>query len=180
MRILDVRRHTMRRKPGQHLSREGIALANMVAEGKPVYDRVVTSAIPRAIETAIAMGLEVDQLVEGLGHLSDEANAEVGFPSPFARVSRAVTANGPAARFAEAQAALWRSLAMQMPDDARMLIVSHGLIVELGAVASVPDADHAAWGDAIGYCEGIRLSYEGDVTHGELLRLPAAHRLIEN
>jgi hypothetical protein len=51
----------MRRKPGAHLSREGIALAGLVA-GDTRYDLVVTSDIPHAIETAIAMGLEVDQL----------------------------------------------------------------------------------------------------------------------
>ena len=30
MRMLEVRRHTMRRKPGQHLSQEGIDLARLV------------------------------------------------------------------------------------------------------------------------------------------------------
>ena len=180
MRILDVRRHTMRRKPGAHLSREGIALARLVAEGAQPYDLVVTSTIPRAVETAIAMGLEVDRCIEGLGQLPDMVHDEVGWPSSFARVAQAVAAGGPAARFAEEQARLWREICHGVPEGGRVLIVSHGLFVELGAVASLPDADYAAWGDAIGYCEGIQLVYDGLGARGELLRVPEGQRLIEN
>lgn len=170
----------MRRKPGQHLSREGIALARLVAEGAQPYDLVVTSTIPRAVETAIAMGFEVDQWLDALGQLPDAVHDELGWPSSFARVAQAVAAGGPAARFAEEQARLWRKIAAEAPESGRALIVSHGLFVELGAVGSLPGADHAAWGEAIGYCEGIRLSYDGDGCRGELLRLPVEHRLIEN
>ncbi|KRA41727.1 hypothetical protein ASD80_11845 [Devosia sp. Root635] len=170
----------MRRKPGQHLSREGIILARLVAEDAPVYDLVVTSTIPRAVETAIAMGLEVDQCIEKLGQLPDAVHAGVGWPSAFARIAQAVAAGGPAARFAEEQGRLWQEIATQVPDGGRGLIVSHGLIVELGAVASLPDANHATWGEAIGYCEGVRLRYDGDAVSGGLLRVPEGHRLIEN
>ena len=180
MRVLDVRRHTMRRKPGQHLSREGIALARRVAEDARPYDLVVTSSIARAVETAIAMGFEVDRCVEELGQLPDPVRAEVGWPSSFALIARAVAAGGPAARFAGQQARLWQGIAEQVPEGGRALIVSHGLFVELGAVASLPAADHAAWGEAIGYCEGVRLVYDGDGRRGELLRLPEGQRLIEN
>lgn len=180
MRILDIRRHTMRRKPGAHLSREGIALARLVAADGQPYDQVVTSTIPRAIETAIAMGHEVDQFVESLGQLPDDVTAEIDFPSPFRRVSQAVAANGAAARFAAGLADQWRQVVEQVPDDGRALIVTHGLFIELGAVACLPDADHALWGEPIGYCEGIRLHYDGRWQPGEVLRVPQHLRLIEN
>jgi broad specificity phosphatase PhoE len=180
MRVLDIRRHTMRRKPGAHLSREGIALARLVGEDAQPYDLVVTSTIPRAVETAIAMGFEVDRCVEELGLLPDAVHAEVGWPRPFTHIADAVAAGGPAARFAEEQARLWQDIAGQVPEGGRALIVSHGLFVELGAVATLPDADHAAWGEAIGYCEGIRVDYDGDRRGGALLRLPEGRRLIEN
>ena len=180
MRLLDVRRHTMRRKPGAHLSREGIALARMVANGAPKYDLVVTSTIPRAVETALVMGFEVDRCLEDLGHLAADAEAEIGWPSPFGSVALAVAANGAAARFAGKQTQIWQNIMGQLPDGGRALVISHGLIVELGAVGSLPDADHALWGDAFGYCEGIRLvSHDGGL-QGELLRLPEDQRLIEN
>ena len=180
MRTLDVRRHTMRRKPGPHLSREGIALARLVADGAVPYDLVVTSTIPRAIETAIAMGWEVDQCLDELGQLPEAVHAEVGWPSPFSLVSRALAANGLAARFAAEQAALWHDIAMRIPDGGRGLIVTHGAIIDLGAAASLVDADHESWGEALGYCEGVRLFHDGQRTRGELLRVPEQYRLIEN
>ena len=48
MRILEVRRHTMRRKPGQHLSQDGIELARMVGDQSGPFDLVVT--IPGNLE----------------------------------------------------------------------------------------------------------------------------------
>jgi broad specificity phosphatase PhoE len=180
MRILEVRRHTMRRKPGPHLSQAGIDLARLVGADSGPYDRVVTSTLPRAVETAVAMGFAVNQTVEELGQLPGEVDAAVGWPSRFERVAAVVRGGGPAARFAAAHAALWSSILAEVPDGGRVLVISHGLLVELGAVGSVPDADHAAWGEPIGYCEGIRLSVDGDRRRGQILRVPEAHRLVEN
>jgi broad specificity phosphatase PhoE len=181
MRTLDVRRHTMRRKPGSHLSRDGIALARLVANQARPYDLVVASTIPRAIETAIAMGYEVDQLADGLGQLPDDVTAEVDFPSPFARVSQAVATSGAAARFAAEISGFWRQVVEQLPDGGRALIVTHGLFIELGAVACLPGADHDGWGGPIGYCEGMRLQFDGGHwQNGQVLRVPEEFRLIEN
>jgi hypothetical protein len=127
MRTIEVRRHTMRRKPGAHLSREGIVLARLVAGDSQPYNLVVTSTIPRAIETAIAMGYEVDQLSERLGQLPDEVTAEVDFPNPFSAVSEAVAGKGTAARFAKSVAGVWRRVVEQVPDGGRALIITHGL-----------------------------------------------------
>ena len=55
MRTLEVRRHTMRRKPGEHLSQDGINLARLVGDQSEPPSLVVTSDSPRALETAIAM-----------------------------------------------------------------------------------------------------------------------------
>jgi hypothetical protein len=69
MRWLEVRRHSLTKKGpargrGSHLSAQGIALARAVgAQLRPVA-YVLTSASPRAIETAIAMGLAVDDTVQ--------------------------------------------------------------------------------------------------------------------
>jgi broad specificity phosphatase PhoE len=180
MRTIDIRRHTMRRKPGAHLSQDGIALARLVGESAGPYDLVVTSTIPRAIETAIAMGFEVHQTLEDLGYLPGTITSTVGWPSPFAHVAEVVAADAPAAAFAHAQAQLWRQIADQLADGQRALIITHGLFIELGSVASLPDANFVLFGDAIGYCEGIRLTYDGDRAHGDILRVPLQHQLIEN
>ena len=67
MRTLEVRRHTMRRKPGQRLSQDGIELARLVGDGSGHFDLVVSSDVPRAIETAIAMGYEVNEIDPKIG-----------------------------------------------------------------------------------------------------------------
>ena len=69
MVTLEVRRHTMRVKPGQHLSHKGVSLARTVGLGIGPFDRVASSNLPRAIETAIAMGTAVDDVIEDLGRL---------------------------------------------------------------------------------------------------------------
>ena len=51
----------MRTPPSEHLSREGVDLARRVGATLGSYDLVVTSDLPRAIETAIVMGYAVDR-----------------------------------------------------------------------------------------------------------------------
>jgi hypothetical protein len=52
-------------------------------------------------------------------------------------------------------------------------VISHGGVVEAGAVGALPDANHAAWGTHLSYCEGVRLTYDGDrCVDVTVLRLP--------
>ena len=178
MRMLEVRRHTMRRKPGQHLSQEGIDLARLVGAESGPYSLVVTSPLPRAVETAIAMGFEVDETEESLGLIS--SGSGYGWPRPFSGVSEAVRAGGRAAKFAREMASVWRSIVERVPESAQALVVTHGGIVELGAVAAVPDQPHETWGDAIECCEGVRLTFDGGFTGCEVLRVPDEYHLVEN
>jgi hypothetical protein len=180
MRMLEVRRHTMRRKPGEHLSQDGINLAQLVGSTSGPFSLVVTSSSPRAIETAIAMGFEVHEILESLQNLPFDVFNEVSWPTPFTLVAQAVALRHQSAKFAHEQAELWRSIAQRIPDNEHALIVTHGGFVELGAVASLPNGDYGAWGKAIGYCEGVRLSFDGTFTHCEILRVPEEYYLIEN
>ncbi|MGP3969457.1 hypothetical protein [Streptomyces sp. 6N223] len=61
LRWLEVRRHAPTKKGaalgrGSHLSAQGVALARAVGAASGPFATVDTSASPRAIETAIAMG----------------------------------------------------------------------------------------------------------------------------
>ena len=180
MRVLEVRRHSMRRKPGEHLSQDGIELARLVGETSGPFGLVVTSTLPRAIETAIAMGFEVHETLPALGELMDGLHRKVGWPNPFPRVARAVKDLPEGAEFARTQSNLWRSIVERVEDGKQALVVTHGGFVEFGAVASVPSVEHGAWGVAIGYCEGVRLTFDDGFTDCELLRVPEEYRLIEN
>ena len=154
MRELEVRRHTMRTQPGQHLSQAGVDLARRVGESMGRFDRVVTSTLPRAFETALAMGFAVDEQLEALSSIDAGVDAEVDWELGCAAFQRALRLGGATARYSRRQAAVWRR------------------IVEAGTVGCLPDSDYTAWGPACGYCEGVRLHYDaGRWSDAQLLRL---------
>ena len=170
----------MRRKPGGHLSQDGIALARLVGADYGQFDLVVTSMVPRAIETAIAMGHEVHEQIEELGHIPETVMAAIGWPRPFSEIAQGLTQSTTARAFAADLADLWSSIAKRVPEHGRGLVITHGLFIELGLLACLPDASPADWGGPIGYCEGVRLTYDGICQGAEMLRLPERYRLIEN
>jgi broad specificity phosphatase PhoE len=171
MRTIEHRRHTMRAKPGHHLNQAGVELARRVGGTLGRFDRVVTSRVPRAYETAIAMGYAVHEQIDLLSQSPEGLAAEVDWRDGAATFARAARADGVTARYARELAELMRSLAAALPEEGRALVVSHGGIVEASAVGCRPDEDFAGWGPACGYCEGIRLRFDGDRCVGaELLR----------
>ena len=92
--------------------------------------------------------------------------------SPRVVFARLVREHPAVARFGRAQAECWRASAAALPEGGQALVISHGRIIEAGAVASLPAEDHAAWGPPFRHCEGIRLTGEGSTwTGGELLRV---------
>jgi hypothetical protein len=92
MRWLEVRRHSLTKKGaargrgGSHLSAEGVMLARLVGASLGPFASVVTSVSPRAIETALAMGLAVDDTVElPSGYVSGEVerHQQWNWPRPY-------------------------------------------------------------------------------------------------
>lgn len=173
-----MRRHTLRLKPGQQLSRAGIELAQLVGARSGPYDLVVSSPLARALKTAAAMGFVVDETRADLARMPSGLFDE--WPLPFADVAKLVGAGGTAAEFASRQAEIWRGVIESVPDPGRALIVTHGGIIELGAVAAVAAGPRKSWGGPIGYCEGVRLTFEGRFLNCRVLRVPDQYRLIQN
>jgi broad specificity phosphatase PhoE len=178
MRTLEVRRHARRDRPAQHLSQRGVEMARRVGEGLGPFERVVSSPLPRCVETAVAMGFAVD---EDCPALAGEDGRGEGFPgmddvdwdAGYAGFARAIARGGPLAEFARGQVEVWRSIARALPEGGRGLAIGHGGFIEAAAVACFPDADHAAWGRSVRRCDGVRLTFEGDRFTGiELLRRP--------
>ena len=113
MPILDVRRHSMRKTDGgSQLSQEGVMLAREIGNNMGPFASVVTSVLPRARETAIAMGFAVDQELVTLA--PEEVFAELQTidwatePDPFGLASTLIQSNGAYARYAHSIAAMWR------------------------------------------------------------------------
>jgi broad specificity phosphatase PhoE len=184
MRTIEVRRHSYTKKgacrgKGSHLSAEGVGLARRIGGEIGPFDLVFTSPVPRTLETAIAMGFAVDDQLEALGDLSPAASDEIGhherwaLKEPFLTFARLVRSGGATTRMGERQREAWVRAVESAPPGGRVLIISHGRIIESGLVTCIPDGDFAAWGPSFHHCEGVRLTLdEGRFQGMELLRVP--------
>ncbi|MGQ9903554.1 MAG: histidine phosphatase family protein [Anaerolineae bacterium] len=162
MKHLEIRRHTMRHKPGKHLTQAGVTLARHVGAGMGPFAKVITSDAPRAFETAIAMGFAVDEQLADLAQLGDEkVTALLEHVQTFADVAQAARRHKVVARRAQKLARLWTEIAQALPEAGAALIVTHGGVIELGVAGCLPDHDFSAWGALCDYCEGVRLDFDG-------------------
>ena len=172
MKTIEIRRHSMRSKPGDHLNQPGVTLARLIGENLGPFDRVVTSTLPRAIETAIAMGFAVDEMNELMSSYGDEVEREIPWPASPAEYAVAIRRGKAAASYAHRLKEVYTKLADYLMDGRAALVINHGGVLELGAIACLPDADHSAWGSHFDYCEGIKLFWEnGKFVDGEILRV---------
>ena len=174
MRVLEHRRHSRRDPAGIHLNSVGVELARRIAPTIGRFDRVVTSPKPRAIETAEALGFKVDAVLPELGVMPDDVGLAVDelHPRSFADYVRLTERSEAMAEYAHQQEALMREEVRRLREGGRLLMVSHGGIIEFAAAASRP-RDALAWGEPVGYLEGIRLTYSrGEWVRGEVLRVP--------
>lgn len=172
MKTIEVRRHSMRSKPGDHLSQAGVTLARRIGEEIGPFERVVTSTLPRAFETAIAMGFAVDKQIELMNTYGPEAEREVPWPQSFAVYAKAVRRGKGAAWYGNRLADYYADLANALSENGAALVINHGGVVELGVVAAFPEADYESWGDEADYCEGARLFWQdGKFVNAEVLRV---------
>jgi hypothetical protein len=172
MKTIEIRRHSIRSKPGDHLSQQGVTLARLVGENLGPFDRVFTSTLPRAFETAIAMGFAVDEQNELMSTYGSEVGREAPWPLACAGYAEVVRKRGAAAQYANQLADVYGKLATYLANGRSALVINHGGVLELGAVACLPNADHIKWGSHFDYCEGIRLYWDdGKFVDGEILRV---------
>jgi broad specificity phosphatase PhoE len=172
MKIIEIRRHSIRSKPGEHLNQPGVTLARLVGQNLGPFDRVVTSTVPRAIETAIAMGFAVDELNELMSSTWNDVEREAPWPQSPAEYARVIRKGRAATEYAQRLVAVYTKLANYLLDGRAALVINHGGIAEMGAVACLPDADHMSWGPYFECCEGIRLFWnDGKFVDGEVLRV---------
>ncbi len=181
MRYLEVRRHSKRDKPGQHLSQWGVTLAHRVGAALGPFDRVLTSPLPRCVETAVALGFAVEATVDalagpdGLGESFPEIEW-VDWAAGPAGFAALIAEGGPLAAFAAAQAAVWRDLALRLPDGGAALLVGHGgAFLDGAALALAPGCAAALGATGSGYCAGVLVAFDGAAVAGvERLRVEPA------
>jgi broad specificity phosphatase PhoE len=176
MKTLEIRRHSMRKSGGgSQLSQEGVTYARTLGASLGPFAQVVTSVVPRARETAIAMGFAVDYELVTLAadeELYAEAESSQWWMSsaPFSALAQLIAAKGATWRYGHALVALWRDILTAIPDGTAALVIGHSGDLEIGLVACFPHADHSRWGVPFGVCEGARLGFTSHFTTLELLR----------
>lgn len=172
MKILEIRRHSVRAKPSGHLSQEGVSLARTVGETLKLFSFVATSTLARAYETAIAMGFAVNEQIELMNTYGAQIEAQAPWPMPYYHYSVIVKESDVVAKYANQLASYYESIMHKLVDGESALVVNHGGVVELGVVACLPDENFLSWGDEASYCEGARLFWEaGKFVSGEVLRV---------
>jgi hypothetical protein len=138
--------------------------------------KVVTSVVPRARETAVAMGFAVDHELVTLAS-DPELYAEAmvvdwtDTGTPFAELAAIISADGAFSSYAHSMAALWRDLLTPLTGHDSVLIIGHSGEIEATLIACFPEADHAAWGQFFGPCEGARLSFDNKFNYFNDLNL---------
>ena len=179
MRTIEIRRHSLRDRPEEHLSSAGRELARQVGRDAGPFGRVFSSPSPRAVETANEMGFLDPELRREWEELGPEINAEVGWPSPFQRYAPPLLSESAARGKARMLLSDLEEMLRSLPDPGRGLVVTHGGFPELIAVALFPWSDHVTWGGPLRCMEGVRISYEGQRPEEcVILRLsPAVTRL---
>jgi broad specificity phosphatase PhoE len=172
VKTIEIRRHSKRSIVGVHLSQEGITLARRIGQYIGPFERVLTSTLPRAFETAIAMGFAVDEQVELMSAYDDLVEHEVPWPQDFVVYAKAVRRDKAAAHYAKKLAGFYAELAATLMENSAALVINHGGIVELGVVATFPNAEYESWGVPVDYCEGARLFWQDGMFVGaEVLRV---------
>lgn len=171
MRTIEILRHSYTNKgesrgKGSHLSAMGIKLARQIGEQVGIVDLVLTSQIQRSLETAIAMGFAVDDQLAVLGEIPLAVWDEIGhqerweWQNPFLKFAEIIVQGGATALMGVQQQQAWIAALESIPTDGKVLIISHGRVIESGLVTIFPDGDFAAWGTPFHHCEGVQMQYQ--------------------
>lgn len=172
MKYLEHRRHAMRIKPFDHLSQQGVDLAKRVGQEMGQFDYIVTTTLPRAAETVTAMGFGIIEVCQELSTMADYILDEIEWDAGFEKFFNASQAGGPVSDYCLYLKKLFLGFLEKTPENGRLLIVSHGGIVEASVLGCLADSEISKWGAPISYCEGISLQFEkGTFNTPKLLRV---------
>jgi hypothetical protein len=165
-RWIELRRHSRTKKDagrgrGSHLSQEGVELARSEGERLREVRYVAVSESPRALETAIAMGLAVDDVV---GIAGSNVTGEVAFhewwewPDPWAVYAERIATRPRLAAYAEAQLQIVKCAVDRVTDGDTALLIGHGGWIEPTVVAAIAADQLQNWGPSFAHLEGVRLA----------------------
>ena len=158
MKYLIHIRHSIRYQPGNNLNQEGIDLAiragNKFKISKNNIDFTITSKITRAIQTAVAMGISVNETCDELWEYGG------GFSVPEIKEN---------SQHREDMLRFMNESIAKIEDRQTLLMVSHGGVVATSLLSCVEDVDLSHLDPWFSYCEGFKLEFDGEWKLAELL-----------
>jgi broad specificity phosphatase PhoE len=169
VKTLEVRRHSLTktgvaRVRGSLLSAEGVRRARLLGGELPDFDYVLTGPDRRHVETAIAMGYAVDEVVEWpSGYVSGvvEHHDQWQWEQPFVRYAELLESSSALRAVAEDHLGHWRGAIDHVADGCAALVISSGGSIEPVLVAAFAGAELAAWGSALHQLDGATLTFDG-------------------
>ena len=166
MRTIELRRHSFTKKGaargrGSHLSGEGVRAARGVGEALGSFDRVIASTSPRTMETALAMGFAVDDLLEMPSPVETgeiEFHAWRQWDDPFTELQELAVASSSVHSYLEREGARLRAVVEEVADGGSILVVGHGGWLESVVARLVEPAMATTLGGSFWHLDGIRLA----------------------
>jgi hypothetical protein len=178
-RWIEFRRHSLTKKGeqrgrGSHLSQEGVELARAQGDRLRHVRYVAVSEAPRSLETAIAMGLAVDDVV---GIAGANVTGDVGFhewwewPDPWAVYAERIATRPRLAAYAQSQLQIVKDAVNRVGNGDTVLLIGHGGWIEPTVVAAVAAEQLQNWGPPFDHLEGVRLAeHDGDFALATIYR----------
>lgn len=163
-----TRKGTDREGSGSHFSAEGVRLARLVGETLPPISYAAVGDQPRHLETAMALGVAVDEQVSWpSGYVVGEVthHDQWSWDQPFVRYAELVAAGSGLAQVAREHLGHWHRVIGTLAEGEAALVVSSDGSIEPVLVAALPAA-HSAWGGAMRQLEGAILSWDGAAVDG--------------
>lgn len=171
---LEHRRHSIRDHSNPHLSKKGILLANQVGRSLGQFDYIFSSISTRAVETTVAMGYSITATID-FGQVSkniEVKNDNLSFPSTFHEYSIAYNEKRYIYHYCKNLVTLFMETLQSLEDNAKVLVISHGGIIEASTIGFLPTFDFNTWGKEVAQCEGVQLTYNGNnFLDGKILRV---------
>ena len=172
MKIIEHRSHSRCDTEVAHLIQPGVDLARKVGSTMDSFDYVITSPKERAYETAIAMGYAVNEVVKDLGPYNDNVKSEFTTEAhTFPKKQSLLKQKSFTKQIAQHQANLYLDLSSKIKDGQKLLLISHGGVVDIPLGFLFPNVDPNSWGPLFNYCEGFRIQIEDKkIVNFKLLR----------
>lgn len=159
-----VFRHSARDRHVAHLNQTGVALARRTGDPLGTFALVHSSPALRAIETAVAMGYAITEERDELA-LPDEPalERELDGVRRFEDAARLLRSGARIPAYGAQLRAFVEETVASLHDHSDVLMISHGSLIEVLALACCPAANPASLEPGLAFCEGVRLDFEQGV-----------------